>query len=562
MICALVLASCGSNGGHAEEPSSDLPASGTVTITVIGTNDLHGHVRALPVFAGYLQVLREMRSEDGALVLLDGGDMFQGTLESNLLEGAPIVEAYAALGYDAVTIGNHEFDYGPVGERATPSEPGDDRRGALLARAAQARYPFLAANLRMRDGSAVAWDHVQTSTLIERGGLTLGVIGVTTEDTLSTTNIANVDDLAMIPVVDALTREAQSLRERGAQLVLVAAHAGGICTEHDDPHDLGSCEPDQEIFEVARSLESGTVDLIVAGHTHQAVSHFVHGIPVIESYSYGRAFGRVDLIIDRATGQVVDTRLHPPRALCESGSADDGDCVPGSYEGHVIEPDEAMQATIAPSIANAADMRARPLNVTVVGGPFTQVRGAECPLGNLFTDLMREEHGGDVALTNGGGLRADLPEGPLSYGALYEASPFDNLYADVELSRAELEAIVARNLQRDGSFLSLSGVVATAACEDGALVAHVTRADGRAIADDEVLTLVTTDFLATGSSAFAAVRERDGVSLESGAMVRDSMARALEARGGELSAAAFFDPDHPRVRYEGTRPITCSGGGD
>ncbi|MCB9596396.1 MAG: 5'-nucleotidase C-terminal domain-containing protein [Sandaracinaceae bacterium] len=553
LLGAAVLASCGSTTPEVREPAPPR----RVTITIVGTNDLHGHVGALPVLAGYVSALRELRAQDGAVVLLDGGDMFQGTLESNLLEGAPVVEAYDAIGYDAVTIGNHEFDYGPVGERVTPTEPGDDPRGALLARAAQARYPFLAANLRTREGSPIEWANVQTAVLLERAGIQIGVIGVTTEDTLSTTNAANVSDLSMAPTVEAITHEAQALRARGAALVLVAAHAGGRCAEHDDPHDLTSCEADQEIFEVANALAPGTVDAIVAGHTHQAVSHFVHGIPIVESYSYGRAFGRVDLVVDPDEG-VVDVTVHPPQDLCVSGSVDEV-CTPGTYEGHAIAADPAVAAIIAPAVANAADQRARPLGVTIVGGPIEAIRETECSLGNLFTDLMRASRGTDAALTNGGGLRADLPAGPLTYGSLYTASPFDNASAIVRMTRAELEAMIEDNLRQTGSFYSLSGLRATARCEGGALRAHVTRDDGAAIADDATLTVATTDFLATGTDAhFEALRAREGaVTLEHGVMVREEMARVLEARGGELTPLGLFDPSAPRVRYEGTRPLTC-----
>jgi 5'-nucleotidase len=90
---------------------------GTVEITVIGTADLHGRVATLPVLSGYVRALRA-KNPDGVL-LVDAGDMFQGTLESNLDEGATVIEAYKKVGYDAVAIGNHEFDYGPVGPAAT-----------------------------------------------------------------------------------------------------------------------------------------------------------------------------------------------------------------------------------------------------------------------------------------------------------------------------------------------------------------------------------------------------------------------------------------------------------
>ena len=86
------------------------------TLSVVGTIDLHGHLAALPWLSGYVENLREQRQADGGgVLLLDAGDMFQGTLESNLAEGAPVVAAYNALGYTAVAIGNHEFDFGPAG---------------------------------------------------------------------------------------------------------------------------------------------------------------------------------------------------------------------------------------------------------------------------------------------------------------------------------------------------------------------------------------------------------------------------------------------------------------
>ena len=89
---------------------------GPITITLVGTNDVHGRIDSLPILEGYLANLRAARGDDGVLVV-DAGDMFQGTLESNLAEGVPMVLGYDALHYDAVTLGNHEFDYGPVGPR-------------------------------------------------------------------------------------------------------------------------------------------------------------------------------------------------------------------------------------------------------------------------------------------------------------------------------------------------------------------------------------------------------------------------------------------------------------
>ena len=98
-------------------------------------------------------------------MLVDAGDMFQGTLESNIGEGAAVVRAYNVLRYDAAAIGNHEFDFGPVGPAPAPRTPADDPRGALKARAAEARFPFLAANLvDAATGAPPAWPNVRPTT--------------------------------------------------------------------------------------------------------------------------------------------------------------------------------------------------------------------------------------------------------------------------------------------------------------------------------------------------------------------------------------------------------------
>ena len=122
---------------------SDISAqrTATITISVVATTDLHGGVLprgdrgGLALFGGYLRNIRAARMRDGGGVLLiDSGDMFQGTLESNLNEGEAVVRAYNGFGYSAVAIGNHEFDYGPAGPDETPHTPGEDARGALKAR--------------------------------------------------------------------------------------------------------------------------------------------------------------------------------------------------------------------------------------------------------------------------------------------------------------------------------------------------------------------------------------------------------------------------------------------
>src|SRR6185503_21296867 len=125
-----------------------------------------GALERLPLFAGYVaDVASERLQRGGGLVLVDGGDMFQGTLESNLAEGADVIRAYNLLGYTASAVGNHEFDYGPIGPDVT-ARAGQDRRGALKARAREARFPFLVSNiLDASTGKRIDW--LPASTLVD-----------------------------------------------------------------------------------------------------------------------------------------------------------------------------------------------------------------------------------------------------------------------------------------------------------------------------------------------------------------------------------------------------------
>ena len=326
-----------------------------ITVSIVGTNDLHGGIferdgrGGLALLGGYLNNLREARARDGgAVVLIDAGDMFQGTLESNLAEGAPVIEAYNALGYQAAAIGNHDFDFGPVGPSATPRGPADDPRGALKARAAEATFPFLAANLiDVVSGRPVQWPNVAASVVLDVAGLKVGVVGVITREALTTTLAANTHGLRVAPLAGTIAAEAAALRSKGASVVVVAAHAGGRCSRFDAPADLSSCDASAEIVDVARALPAALVDVIIGGHTHAGMAHVVAGIPVTQAFSGGRAFDRVDLTVDRRTHRVTAASVLPPRDLCERedaathgcepvGAGADAARVPAMYEGKAV----------------------------------------------------------------------------------------------------------------------------------------------------------------------------------------------------------------------------------
>lgn len=533
----------------------EAPASPSrVTISVVGTNDVHGHFERLSLFGGILRNLRAAReAEGGAVVLLDGGDMWQGTLASNLDEGAAMVRAFGALGYDAVTIGNHEFDYGPLGAPATPTAANEDPRGALLARVAEARFPVLgAAFLDAASGEPVRWEGVRRAVMLEKAGVKIGVIGVSTEETLTTTIAANVRDLRMAPLAQTIVGLSASLRAEGADLVFVAAHAGGHCREFDDPDDLSSCNPDEEVFELARALPPGSVEVIVAGHTHRGVAHRVNGIAILESFALGRAFGRADLVLE--DGRLVETRIYPPHFFCpaeEEAMA----CPPGEYEGAPVEPDQVVDEVARAATAAAAEREAEPLNVRLVAEMWRNYVN-ESPLGNFLADLVLEARPrADVAVVNAGGIRASFDEGPLTYGELYETFPFDNRFATVRLTVAQVEEILRFHLQRDDGALCIAGLLVEARCNGEDLEVTLRDRRGRPLREDRILTIATSDYLAT-TPVFAGLPE-GAVVLEESEPIREALAAAIRRRAGDLDPARFYDAQRPRFALPNPRPVRC-----
>jgi 5'-nucleotidase len=555
--------------------------SSTLTISLIATSDLHGGVLprgergGLALLGGYLRNIRAARLQDGGGVLLvDSGDMFQGTLESNLNEGAAVVAAYNALGYAAAAIGNHEFDYGPAGPDETVQKPGEDPRGALRARAASARFPFLAANtIDDATGQPVAWRNVKPSTIVAVRGVQVGLIGVTTPDTPALTIGANVVGLTFAPLVPVITREAAALRARGASVVIVLAHAGGRCTRLDDPENLSSCDQMAEIVQVARQLPAGLVDVIAAGHTHQAMAHNVGGIAIVEAYSSGRSFSRVDLIVNRSTRMLSGKRIFPTQDLCGREDPATHTCdpaapraaglVPARYDNRVVRPDAAPATALAPAVRKAVAMKTQPLGASLET-PFARGdQQSETAIADLVADgTLASTPGADVALSNGGSLRTDLPAGPLTYGSIYELYPFDNRIVTLTLTGDQLTRIIAYNLERKVppfELLPIAGFKVDARCDGNMLRVTLTHSSGGTIRTDERLTVATSDFIAGGGDGIVAPAGALGEirTVEGAPLLRESLVAWLRNRGGRLNENRFVSPEHRRWTFPGSRPVVC-----
>lgn len=535
-----------------------------VTLSIIGTNDLHGALDRLPLLAGFVANLRAARAADGGgVVLVDGGDMFQGTLESNLTEGADVVRAYNEIGYAAVAVGNHELDYGPEGPHAVAAGADEDPRGALKARVREAKFPFVVSNiLDAATGARLAWPNLPASTLVEVAGIKVGIIGASTESTPHTTMPANFAGLQMVPAGPAIAEQASALRGRGALVIIATMHIGSSCKDFDHPDDPSSCEKNEELFRLLQALPEGTVDVIVGGHTHAGIAHRIAGVAVIESFASGRAFGRVDLQIG-PDGKVAAVHIDKPHRLCagdkEGPPIPVAACTPGDYEGKPVVPVPAVQRIVDEAMARAGERRKEKLGITLAE-TIHRAWAAESPEGNLFCDLMLAARpDAQVSVTNGGGLRADLPAGELTYGQLFEAVPFDNRFAIVTVTGKDLRTLLTHNLQRGGGILSWGGLTAKARCAGDKLDLQI-RVAGKPLKDTASYKLATSDFLASGGDGMIGrLKLPDNAIHVTDMIIREAFGDVLRSWKAKppLDPAKLYSAARRRLDYEGKRPLSC-----
>ena len=544
-------------------PAPELPEH--ITLSIVGTNDLHGALTpddrsrgGLTVFGGYLQNLRAARTADrGAVLLLDAGDTFQATtstmrgLESNLSEGGVVVDAYNALGYDALAIGNHDFEFGA----SDAGQGRADLRGALKAAAARAKFPFLAANILDTDGNPLAWPNVRPSTIVEAAGVQVGLIGVMTFDGFRMTLAANVGGLRTAPLAPAVEREARRLRQQGADIVVLVSHAGGWCDDISNPLDISTCGDDSEIFELVRALPQGTLQAIVAGHTHLPMAHVFQSVPITSVPEGGIQFGRTDLTIETATRRVIAVRPFPPRNICLRENPATGECqadgsgAPAQYEGRIVEANGTVRDAMASALAAVRDLRGRMVGVTI-DAPIEQQGTPESALGNLFADAVLETACAEVAISYGGGrggLRAPLPAGPLTFGALYDTFPFDNRVVRTRVTGAQLvQTLEGQLTQRRRGLMSVSGLRGVVRCDGDRPRVTLTRESGAPVAPDDELVMASI-----ANSAARVVWEPvagdDGSAVSDNTpLVREVVEQWLGRKGGHISPVAFYDPAAPR----------------
>ena len=477
---ALASSGCATPSANTAVPPVQ-PARETKSLRIIATNDFHGALEPRPDAGGvvrggaaYVAAMIESAKKECApdceTLLLDGGDMFQGTPASNLAFGRPVVQYYNEMGYAAAALGNHEFDWGI---------------DTLKARMHDARYAILGANVRYTDGRDVPW--IRDDTLITRGSITIGVIGFSTVGTPTSTRAANVvglrfDDPA--PIVSALAKE---LRQRGANVIVVIAHAGASCNA------TGTAGCRGEIIDFARGLTE-KVDAIVSGHTHTLVDYVVNGIPIVQARSSGRAVAVIDIPL--AGGKPSASWHEEVRDVADSATT----------------PVASVDSLVKRATAQVAPF----VNREVAEVAVTLNRDEpQYALGNLIADAQRSAANGDIAVMNNGGIRANLRAGRATYGTLFEVQPFGNTLYNLRMTGAQLREYLERLVAGRELRAHVSGVTIgyNPDLPAGRRIVSLTFPEGRTLAEGGTYNVIVNDFMATGGDGMGPPQSAQSIPL-------------------------------------------------
>jgi len=405
------------------------------TINVVATNDFHGALTArtyswshgdmvggLQWIAGYYNILRNLNP--GGVIALDAGDEMQGTLESNYYFGESTVAGFNALGLMGATFGNHEFDWGIK---------------ILQDRVAQATYPYVSCNIRLKsDGSRPDW--VTPYTYLNVKGVKVGLIGVAEPTTGSITNPVFTGHLDFTNPAAEVNAIIDEVIAGGATVVIVDAHLGGYSPDFTD------------VAALANAVDPKKVDVIISGHSHSGIATKINGIPVIQSFNNGSAFGRVDLIIDPWFETVTSSAVKPTQDVYQTWYKG-----PMIYEGQTVVKDAAVEAVLKPYLDGVATLKNTVIGETTV--PLVRNYRLESNIGDWMADAMRElDPTIDFAMTNSGGIRADVDAGPITFGELFAVAPFGNTFVKVWVTGAQLRATLEDGVTAQHGVIQQSGL--------------------------------------------------------------------------------------------------------
>ncbi|RHW43496.1 2,' 3'-cyclic nucleotide 2'-phosphodiesterase [Neobacillus notoginsengisoli] len=446
-----------------------------VKVQLLSVNDLHGKINVSERFdndpntygnAAYLATyLRDREQTNENTLIVHSGDMVGGSPPvSALFQDEPTVEVMESIGFDVGTLGNHEFDEG-VDELLRLTYGGYHPNGT--ANYDGIDFPMVAANVVYKDSGELVLPPYYIKNV---KGQKIGFIGVTTTETPNMVVAKGITNVEFTDEAAAINKYVPELAKRGVEAIVVLAHV---------PGSQAGESATGEIAKLATEIND-KVDIIIAAHNHQKVNAVVDNKLIVQAGEYGKAFADIDFEIDPVTGDIVKKEAEIVDVI-QQGVTPDPE-VSAILEKYTI--------AIAPKLNEVIGQAANSMQ----GGYITKEYFGDNALGNLIADGMNAAMGSDFAMMNGGGIRASLDAGEITWEELYNIQPFGNTLVTIEVQGSEMDEIVNAQISSYGPDASIGGFHYKWDSTTGK-VTEITLADGTPIDQNATYTLTVNNYM-------------------------------------------------------------------
>lgn len=438
---------------------------GYKTISIVHVNDTHGRIEENEkngeLGFAKLKTYFDNRNSNNNALLLNAGDVVHGTTFATISRGESVIDVMNQMGFDAMTAGNHDFNYGYQ---------------RLVELNNRANFPILASNVINQDGSHI----IDSDKIIEIDGVKVGIFGLATEETKTKSSPANTEGLTFANSIETAQNEVSNLRNQGAQIIICLSHLG---------EDKESKETSTMI---AENVEG--IDLIIDGHSHTELQNgrYVGNTLIAQAKAHGYFIGDVTLLLDKDNKIVAKSASLKPYARMK----------------HLYANKETLAQIEAVSNENkkVLDQNVGQTSVDLEGAR-DMVRTRETNLGNYITDAMIKATGADVAITNGGGIRDSISAGNITKGDVLTVFPFTNFAVTLEVPGSVIKEALEHGLtdapNSAGKFPQIGGMMVKydSTRQAGDRVTEIT-IGGEAIDPNKNYNLVTNDFMSIGGDGY------------------------------------------------------------
>jgi 5'-nucleotidase/UDP-sugar diphosphatase len=441
----------------------------TVKITVIHTNDTHSRLKGTDAEIGFAKIatlIKEAKEANPNTLVLDAGDTLHGMPIVNISKGENAIKVLEAAGYDYMTLGNNDFNYG---------------KERLFELRDMSQVGMLSANIVDENG-----EYIFTPYVIEEvGGVKVGIYGLSTPDTVILTNPNNVVGLVFKDPIEVSKEIVEELEDK-TDVIIALAHLG--------------LDESSTVTSKALAQEVEGIDLIIDGHSHSMLEagQLENNTLIVQTKNYGQNLGYVDIEILEGEVTGITARL--------LAAADTADVVPDPDLQKTIEDIEAANAEVFNEVIATTDV--------YLDGVRENVRTKETNLGNLSADAARAATGADIAFVNGGGIREDIPVGDITKGKIAAIFPFGNTIEVKKITGADLKAMLEWSVSdypaAKGAFLQVSGLEFSfdPAKEAGSKVVEIL-VGGEAFDEAKEYTVAINDFMSTGGDGYSMLADYD-----------------------------------------------------